>query len=101
MEYTESINGTTYKIGLSSKFTFADHNDFKSIIERVRSLDFKTIDIDFSNVTFIDSAALGLLLLLRDEAEKADAKVMLSHPQGQIKKMFDVSRFGEIFIVAE
>lgn len=48
-------------------------------------------------VDFVDSAALGMLLLARDEAQKHDKKLIISGIQGQVKKMFTVARFDSLF----
>lgn len=101
MKYIESVDEKTYQVKLLGKFTFFDHSDFKHILEHIKEARYDTVNIDFSEVSFIDSAALGLLLLLRDETEKINTKVTLYRPQGQVKKMLDVSRFEEIFSIID
>lgn len=54
-----------------------------------------------AGVSFMDSAALGMLLLLRDWAVRKGAAVTLAHPQGQVKKLFAVSRFNDLFRIEE
>ena len=47
----------------------------------------------------MDSAALGMLLIVNEEADKAGGAVVLQNPVGQVKKMFDVSKFNSIFTI--
>lgn len=99
MESTRTISGSVCNVKLSGRFTFADHNDFKEIFEFFDDTSLNKIEIDLTNVEFVDSAALGLLLLVRDEAKKASKAITIRNPQGQVKKMFEVSRFYELFDV--
>jgi anti-anti-sigma factor len=97
MEYTRTTNGSVYNLKLSGRFTFADHNAFKEIFKLFTDSSINKIEIDLSNVEFVDSAALGMLLLTRDEAKKASKAITIRNPQGQVKKMFEISRFYELF----
>jgi anti-anti-sigma factor len=97
MESTRTTNGGVCNVKLSGRFTFADHNDFKEIFQFFADSSINKIEIDLSNVEFVDSAALGMLLLTRDEAKKASKALTIRNPQGQVKKMFEISRFYDLF----
>lgn len=101
MQYTEILNGEVYKIKISEKFTFSDHLEFKKILESFDGNAFKNMEIDVSGLEFIDSAALGLLLLLRERTAQSQVKLSLIKPQGQVQKMFRISRFYELFNIVE
>ncbi|MDB2414568.1 STAS domain-containing protein [Rickettsiales bacterium] len=100
MEYSKSSSGSTLKLSLKGEFTFADHSKFKEVIENVDSGDVSELEINLSELTFIDSAGLGLLLLLKDKTGD-NFSMSLSYPDGQVKKMFEVSRFYELFNIIE
>ncbi|MDA0781028.1 MAG: STAS domain-containing protein [Rickettsiales bacterium] len=99
MEYVKTINGATCDIKMQGKFTFADHGNFKDVIGVFNDSGLKQIEINLDQVEFVDSAALGLFLLVRDEAKKTNKTIVLKSPQGQVKKMFEISRFYELFDV--
>ena len=101
MEYTKELNGNICKIKMMGKFTFADHMEFKNILSDINEKEITGVDLDISEVEFVDSAALGLLLLIRDETEKKSLTLTLFKPQGQVQKMFKISRFYELFHVVE
>ena len=61
----------------------------------------KRLCIELSQVEFVDSAALGILLLARDEAEKSSTKLVLKSPQGQVKRMFEISKFHDLFNIED
>ncbi|PIR39300.1 MAG: hypothetical protein COV35_01935 [Alphaproteobacteria bacterium CG11_big_fil_rev_8_21_14_0_20_39_49] len=70
MEYLKTINGDVCDIKMQGKFTFADHKNFKDVIGVFNDNKLSRIEINLDQVEFVDSAALGLLLLVRDEAKK-------------------------------
>ena len=75
------------KVSISGEFTFGDHAAFKSMADRVFEGRGWPIVIDLAKLEFIDSAGLGMLLIVRDEAEKARRSLILRGPCGQVKRM--------------
>lgn len=103
MEYSVSSADGITLFQLVGRFTFSDNQCFHELLEYVQKMDGKqkTIAIDFSRVEFIDSAGLGMLLLMRDECAARKLAVQLRGAQGQVKKMFDLSRFETLFDIQE
>ncbi len=97
MNYTKNLESGICRVSMKGKFTFSDHQSYKELFDVFSDAKIEKLEINISEVDFIDSAALGLLLLTRDEAEKYSKKLVLVSPQGQVKKMFDISRFYELF----
>lgn len=86
-------------VSISGEFTFTDHTAFKAIASRLFERQGKPIVIDLAKLEFIDSAGLGMLLIVREEAEKAHRSLVLRGPCGQVKRMFDVTKFDTLFTV--
>ena len=101
MDYTKIIENDVCKVNISGKFTFTDHLEFKKILSIFEQENIAFLEVNLSEVTFVDSAALGLLLLVRDESEKHSVKLTVFKPQGQVQKMFKISRFYELFNVVD
>lgn len=99
MEHNTIASGDSLELALSGKFTFADNKVFNEVIDDVPT--YKKIIVDLARVDFIDSAALGILLLLRDKCEKSETRLALKNPKGQVKQMFDISRFGDLFNIEQ
>jgi anti-anti-sigma factor len=59
----------------------------------------KCIVVDLQQVQYIDSAALGILLLLRDKAGAQGAKVELANLQGTVKDVLEIANFHKIFSI--
>lgn len=88
-------------IAVSGEFTFVDHGPFKQMVDEVLLSTGQSIVIDLSKLDFIDSAGLGMLLLARDEAKRNDRELILKRPNGQVKRMFGVTKFNTLFNVQE
>lgn len=99
MEYNVAASDHTISIKLNGKFTFADAQKFKDILDLLDRQELKNIELDFSNITFIDSACMGMLLLLRDECQYRDIYLNIHSPKGQVKKIFALSKFDQIFLI--
>lgn len=84
-------------LGLTGKFTFHDHGAFKEVLSDIAKEPVQKILFDMKDLVFIDSAALGMLLLAHDEAIKAGKKITVSGLNGQVQKMFDMTRLNRIF----
>jgi anti-anti-sigma factor len=59
----------------------------------------KNLSLDFADVTFIDSTGMGMLLLLRDECQLHNAVLSIQSPQGQVQKIFAISKFDRLFSI--
>jgi anti-anti-sigma factor len=101
MEHTTVQTGDSVAINLAGRFTFADNKVFGGVINDIVATQCKKLIIDLSLVEFIDSAALGILLLIRDKCEKSQVILALKNPQGQVKHMFEVSRFNDLFKIED
>lgn len=101
MEYTKVIDDGTCKISIIGRFVFADHSEFKKIIALLSEESMNRLELDLSGVEFVDSAALGLFLLLKDETEKSKIALQIIRPKGQVQKMFRISRFYELFNIVD
>jgi anti-anti-sigma factor len=89
-------NGAFYAV-LTESFTFSDHATFRELLREMESKTLSQITIDLAAVDFVDSAALGMLLLLREVSTKKRAVVTISGSQGQVRKMLEISKFGQLF----
>lgn len=99
MEYSLQQQGSDYLLEMDGTFTFSDNAKFRQIANMLRESNAQAVTLKMGGLEFIDSAALGMLLLLHDEAQKKGFRVVLSGANGQIKKMLQLSNFDEIFTI--
>ena len=97
MEITQHLEQEIHHVRLSGAFTFTDHAGFRDVLNVIGEGSVQQVTIHMAQVNFVDSAALGMLLLARDEAEKYRKQLVLRGAAGQVKKMFDMARFNMLF----
>jgi HptB-dependent secretion and biofilm anti anti-sigma factor len=89
---------TTVKMPV--RFDFNAHREFGIKCDNALSSLSGTgnsIIIEFSQTTYMDSAALGMLLMLRDKAKKVNAEVVLSGMRGAVKDVLGIANFHKLF----
>lgn len=99
MDYTTQTRDGGVDVALSGQFTFADNQRFKQLMDALQEQSLRFIDLNFAGVDFIDSAGLGMLLLLRDNCQGKSIPVSLRKAHGQVAKIFSISKFDQLFAV--
>ncbi len=88
-----------YVIALSGSFVFSSHRDLSKAGEGALKSAGRIVEIDMGNVDYLDSAALGMLLLLREKASAANKEVVLSGCQGLVLQVLNVAHFHKLFTI--
>ena len=83
-------------ITVEGKFDFSDHLDFRHCYESLGQTPEKYV-IDLDKTSYLDSSALGMLLLLRDFAGGDQAKIDIINSNADIKKILTISNFQQLF----
>ncbi len=88
------------RIKLNGRFTFDKHKDFRLAIKDQLTGKSRNIEIDFGQVDYLDSSALGMLLLAREQASQAGKTVALTNCRGNVKAVLDVANFQRLFEIS-
>ncbi len=90
-------NGNNVKLLLPKEFNFNSHGEFRDLYcHRPRGTFY---EIDFKNVVKFDSAAMGILLLLRSYCGDDRTKISLVNCSDEILKQLQGASFGRYFIM--
>ena len=101
METRISKLDDTGTLSLSGRFDFNAHRDFRSGYQSfIEDAAIKQIVIDFSKVTYLDSSALGMLLLLKQRADERKKPVALRNATDMVRKVLDIANFGRLFQIS-
>lgn len=84
-------------IHLQGRFDYGARLDFDRAVQESLGLQAPQIQLDMKAVEYMDSAALGMLLLLRDKATGLGKTVCLAETQGFVKKILEVANFHKLF----
>ncbi len=83
-------------IKLSGRFTYNEHESFQNSLEALLERELTEVTIDLSSLKFIDSAGLGMLLLMRDKIP-AHTHISLSGAQEQVRKILTLTHLDQVF----
>lgn len=89
MRVSKSADSTT--IHIAGRFTFTRHREFKEALAQVSG----SLIVDLSETQYVDSAALGLLLIARD----AVGQITLSGAKDLVKETLAIASFNKIFTI--
>lgn len=86
---------------LTGRFEFSAHREFRETVERVLGQQgLKEIVVDLTDVDYVDSSALGMLLMLRERAGSARLTLKLTNPRGMVRQALDIAHFEKLFAIA-
>ena len=89
-------NTNTLTIHIDGRFDFNCHQAFRHSYEN-RDVTKTQFVIDMAKTTYIDSSALGMLLLLRDHAGGDQANIRLCRCNHEVRNILTISNFEKLF----
>lgn len=101
IKLNEQGNGS-YEIVLSKSFDFENLNDFKTYLQKVTEDNAKQLLINFDQVEYIDSSALGMLMLAKHETDLSQCELRLCNVKnGHAKDVLHLVKFNQLFTIQE
>lgn len=98
IEMTQS--GQRMTLSLEGRFDFDTHRAFRTAMkEVVANPAVREVKIDLGKVSFMDSSALGMLLLSREHCLAADKTVSLANPMGTVRDVLRICNFEKLFLI--
>ncbi|MGE5476653.1 MAG: STAS domain-containing protein [Bacteroidales bacterium] len=99
MKYEISDDEAGPILVLRDQLTFADRDVFDAVIDKLLARRRQRVTVDLSALDYMDSAGLGMLLTLRDRAERAGADVLLRRPRSEVKELLVLACFDTLFSI--
>ena len=96
IRYTLGDNGKRAVISVSGRFDFAQQRAFRDAYRDLPSGHMNYV-VDLKGVTYVDSAALGMLLLLREHAGGDSARVRITGCTPEVRRVLDIANFPRLF----
>jgi HptB-dependent secretion and biofilm anti anti-sigma factor len=95
---TLSADGAELLIRIAGRFDFSAHRAFRDAYDHLPQQPIR-YRVDLAETTYVDSAALGMLLLLRDHAGGDRADVSLVDCSQVVRKILAISNFEQLFAI--
>ncbi len=100
MDIKVTTAGAVATIRMDGRFDFGAHRAFKEAYDPLlQQKGLTSIEIDLANVAYMDSSALGMLLLLHERAEAEGKEVVLCRPTSNVMQILDIANFGKLFTI--
>lgn len=93
-----STDGSELTIAIQGRFDFSAHQDFRRSYEGLGSRP-RVYRVDLRETTYLDSSALGMLLLLRDFAGGESSTVKIVNCNPDVRKILAISNFEQLFSI--
>ena len=83
---------------LPTRFDYSYHKEFQSLCaECIEKADVKSIVLDFSRVEYLDSAALGMMMMWQRRLDVANKKMMIKGAKGTAEQILSMANMQKIF----
>ena len=101
MSITQQVfdQGKKVKINVFGRFDYGLSHMFREAYLNLEKVDGVNFHINLSAASYIDSSALGMLLLLREYAKNLGGKVIIERPCEQISSFLKVAKFDQLFAI--
>jgi anti-anti-sigma factor len=86
-------------IAVQGRMTHADYKGFRDILARINQDKPGRVVFDLAQVSFIDSSALGMLLIVRDAVQPDKRDVVLRNAHGQVENLIKVGKLNKFFTI--
>ncbi|GLX91530.1 STAS domain-containing protein [Pseudomonas weihenstephanensis] len=94
-----SPEGTALTLSIKGRFDFAKHQDFRGAYEKPMTKP-ELFVVDLKETTYVDSSALGMLLLLREYAGGDESDVRVVNCNSDVRKILAISNFDKLFDIS-
>ena len=99
MTITESFQDGVKALRLSGKFDFRSRHVFQTAIGKAGQGGARNIILNLQRVSFVDSAALGLLANMHREFTAQCIHVTLANPQDYVKQVMELVKMDRLFSI--
>ena len=99
MNFQVRRSSETIEVLLSGRLEFTDHDSLPDIVELLDGEGTRRFVLDMEGLDFIDSAGIGMLLILQEEAEQRNIKLVVRRLHGDVKRSIDLARIGEVITI--
>ena len=91
-----SADGREVTISVDGRFDFSSHQSFRDAYSQ-GDPEITRYVIDMSRTDYVDSSALGMLLLLRQRAGGDKRRIRLQGAGSEVRKILEISHFDQLF----
>ena len=97
----EKVDGSIL-ISIKGEMTFDGVDRIRSELDQfISDQEFKSILVDLSNISFMDSTGIRFLVLIKQKMTMPDRPMYLLRPSSQVRKVLDLVQLLQFFEIVE
>ena len=93
----QSKDGDELTVSVAGRFDYRLYDSFKASFSNIEN-ESVVVNVDLSGTEYMDSSALGMLLMLREHVGRA-AKVLLVNPSPAVMRVLTIANFDKLFAI--
>lgn len=86
-------------LDIADEITYHTRKEFSGPVDKLRHSGCRHVILNMKQVTFVDSAAIGLLALAAQQFKTDKRQLSLVGPQGTVKQLLDLSNISKLIPV--
>lgn len=94
-----SSDGKKIQINISGRFDYKVSQEFRDTYRQIPGQEGVAYYVNLSDASYMDSSALGMLLLLREHAKCRGGAVYIERPSEQVDSILKVANFEQLFTI--
>ena len=99
VKHNISKDGEIMHLSVTGRFDYKITKEFRDSYHKATRHKGVTYYVNLNNTSYIDSSALGILLLLREYAKYNGGKVIIEQPGEQVNHILKVANFEKLFTI--
>ncbi len=101
MKITQEVQDRKVTLKLEGNFTYTQRKPFQEVLKTVSTDQVEQIVIDLSQVAFLDSAALGLLMITHRQLQAEKRTLALAYPQPTVRQIIELANLHKTIPIIE
>lgn len=93
--------GSELEVTLHGRLALKDNEIFQELMDLLQEAGGRPVVLDLAAVDYMDSAGLGKLIILREQAQSRNTALSLRNPRGRVRDILELARLGEEIPILE
>lgn len=99
MRIIQCMFGDVVALDIIDEFTYGNRKEFTTAVKAIKQSGHRHLIINLREVTYLDSAAIGLLALTAQQFAAENRKISLVAPQGTVKQILEMANIDKMIPV--
>ncbi len=98
---TQSVQDQSVTLHFSGRFDFQGRNAFQTAVAQAQATNPRAIILNFSEVPFLDSSALGMLMIVKRDWPDPTCQLSLAVPPGYVMNVLNLASMAKQIPIIE